>query len=173
MALHDLVRSNRRPGAGVFHSGQPAGTLPGHGGTFILMPIAYQRDDPRRLITVTVTEPCSVDDISSVIDRQASKDTWEYALLYDLRAMTDASTEADLQLLAERVKAGGGDRERGPVGIAIRAQPALFLLGLMYTKLIKEFVAVEVLLTAAQIDAWLIRNASSGARGPAPPEASS
>jgi hypothetical protein len=130
--------------------------------TFILMPITYQRDDQRRLIIVTVTEPCSVDDISSVIDRQSREDTWEYALLYDLRAMTDASTEADLQQIAERVKVAGGGRERGPVGIAIRARPALFLLGLMYTKLIKEFVTVEVLLTAAQIDAWLVRSAPGG-----------
>jgi hypothetical protein len=45
------------------------------------------------------------------------------------------------------VKAAGGERERGPVGIAIRARPALFLLGLMYTKLTKEFVTAEVLLT--------------------------
>ena len=43
------------------------------------MPIANQRDDQRWLITVTVTDPCSVDDISSVIDRQAAEDTWEYA----------------------------------------------------------------------------------------------
>jgi hypothetical protein len=48
------------------------------------------------------------------------------------------------------------------VGIAIRARPALFLLGLMYTELIKEFVTVELLLTTAQIDAWLVRNAPSG-----------
>jgi hypothetical protein len=45
------------------------------------------------------------------------------------------------------------------MGIAIRARPGLFLLGLMYTKLIKEFVTVEVLLTAAQIDEWLVRSA--------------
>jgi hypothetical protein len=126
------------------------------------MPIAYQRDDQRWLITVTVTEPCTVDDISIVIERQAAEDTWEYALLYDLRAITDASTEADLQQLAERVKVAGGERERGPVGIAIRARPALFLLGLMYTNLIKEFVSVELLLTAAQIDAWLVRNTVRG-----------
>jgi len=128
----------------------------------ILMPIAYQRDDQRRLITVTVTEPCSVDDISSVIDRQAGEGTWEYALFYDLRAMTDASTEADLQQLAERVKVAGGERQRGPVGVAIRARPALFLLGLMYTKLMNESVTVEMLLTATQIEAWLVRNAPGG-----------
>jgi hypothetical protein len=126
------------------------------------MPIAYQRDDQRRLITVTVTEPWSVDDLSSVIDRQASENTWEYALLYDLRTLTDASTEADLQRIAERVTAIGGERERGPMGIAIQARPALFLMGLMYAKLIKDVVSVEVLLTTAQIDAWLSRNARSG-----------
>ena len=126
------------------------------------MPIAYERDDQRLLITVTVTEPCSVDDIPSVIDRQAAENTWEYALLYDLRGMTDASTETDLQQLAERVKVAGGERKRGPVGVAIRARPALFLLGLMYTKLIKEFVTVEVLLTAAQRVAWLARNTRGG-----------
>jgi hypothetical protein len=130
--------------------------------TFILMPIGYQCDDRRRLITVTLTEPCGADDISSVIDRQAGDDAWEYALLYDLRAMSDASAEADLQWLTERVKEAGGKRVRGPVGIAIRARPALFLLGLMYARLTKEFVTVEVLLTEAQIDAWLVRNAPGG-----------
>ena len=126
------------------------------------MPMTYQRDDQRWLITVTVTEPCTVNDISSVIDRQAAEDTWEYALLYDLRAITDASAEADLQQLAERVKVTVGERERGPVAIAIRARPAVFLLALMYTKLIKEFVSIELLLTAAQIDAWLVRNTVCG-----------
>src|ERR1700730_4455442 len=118
MALHDLARSNRRKAPGCISPRSAEGLFCwAMASTFILMPIAYQRDDQRRLIIVTVTEPCSVDDISSVIDRQSGEDTWEYALLYDLRAMTDASTEADLQLLAERVQLVGGERERGPVGI--------------------------------------------------------
>ena len=126
------------------------------------MPITYQHDDKRRLITVTMTEPCSVDEVSSVIDRQAGEDTWNYALLYDLRGMTDASTEAALQQIAERAKMVRGERERGPLGIAIRARPELFLLALMYSRLIKELMTVEVLLTAAQIDTWLLRNAPGG-----------
>jgi len=111
---------------------------------------------------VTLTEPCSVDDVSSVIDRHAGEDTREYALLYDLRAMTDASTEAALQQIGERAKVPGGERERGPMGIAIRAKPALFLLGMMCAKLVKGVAAVEVLLTAEQIDAWLVRSATRG-----------
>jgi hypothetical protein len=52
------------------------------------MPMAYARDDQRRLITVMVTEPYSLGDLLSVLDRQAAEDTWEYAMLYDLRAVT-------------------------------------------------------------------------------------
>jgi hypothetical protein len=126
------------------------------------MPIVYERDDQRRLITVTVTEPYSVDDVLSVIDRQAVEDTWGHAMLYDLRELTDAWTEADLQRMAERVKVLGGGRERGPVGIAIRARPALFLVFLVYAKLTSELMTVEVLLSAAQRDAWLARNARGG-----------
>ena len=76
--------------------------------------------------------------------------------------MTDAWTEADLQRMADRVEVVGGGRERGPVGIAIRARPALFLVFLTYTKLTTELMTVEVLLNAAQRDAWLARNARGG-----------
>ena len=123
------------------------------------MPIAYERDDQRRLITVTVTEPYSVDDILSAIDRQAAEDTWGYAMLYDLRAVTFASTEADLQRMADRVKAVGGGRERGPVGAAVGARPEMFRMGLRYTELTRKLMNVEVLLTSTQIEGWMARNA--------------
>jgi hypothetical protein len=127
------------------------------------MPIEYQRNDQRQLTIVSVTGPCSIDDILSVIDRQASEHTWAYALLYDLRAaVIDTSAPADLQRIAERVKELSAGRQRGEVGIAIQPQPALFLLGLMYTTLTKGFLSVEVLLSATQIHAWLARNAPSG-----------
>jgi hypothetical protein len=126
---------------------------------FTQMPITYQRDDQRRLITVTVNGPWSADDISGVIDRQAEEDTWEYALLYDLREMTAVSIEGDLQQIADRVQKVGAGRRRGPVGVAIRPRPALFLEGLMYSTMAKESVDIEILLTAAQIDSWLARNA--------------
>jgi hypothetical protein len=128
----------------------------------IPMSITYKRDDQRHLITVTMTEPCSVDDILTAIDRHSAEDTWAYAILYDLRGVSDMSAEADLQQIAERVKVAAGGRERGPVGIAIRARPALFLLALTYTRLTRESVTVEVLLSVAQTDAWLARNAPCG-----------
>ena len=126
------------------------------------MSIAYEREDPRRLITVTVTEPYSVDDILGVIDRQAAEGTWEYALLYDLRDVTREPAEADLQQMAERVRVVSGGRARGQVGIAIRARSAQFLAGLLYIRLTRELMAVEVLLSEVQVDAWLARNARGG-----------
>jgi len=123
------------------------------------VPIDYERDDERRLITVAVIEPYSVDDILGVIDRQAAEDTWWYAILYDLRGLIHVSTDADLQHIADRVKVVGGGRKRGPVGIAVGTHPEAFRAGLMYTKLAGKLVNVEVVLTAAQLDGWLTRNA--------------
>jgi len=123
------------------------------------MSIAYERDDQRRLITATVTEPFSVDDILSAIDRQAAEDTWEYAILYDLRAVTFALTEGELQQMVDRVKAVGSGRERGPVGTAVGARPEMFRMGLRYTELTRKLMNVEVLLTSTQIEGWMARNA--------------
>jgi hypothetical protein len=124
--------------------------------------MTYERDDQRRLITVTVTEPYSVDDILSVIDRQAAEDTWEYAMLYDLRAATLALREADLLQIADRVKVVGRGRERGPVGMAVGARPEMFRMGLKYAEMTRKLINLEVLLTSAQLDGWLARNAPRG-----------
>src|SRR5580704_16348906 len=126
------------------------------------MPIAHVRDDQRRLITVTVTEPYSLGDLLSVIDRQSAEDTWEYAMLYDLRAVTRLSSEADLQQMADRVKVVGAGRERGPVGMAVASEPEQFRMGLVYTRLARTLENVEALLTAAQRDDWLARNVRRG-----------
>jgi hypothetical protein len=122
------------------------------------MPTTYERDDDRRLITVRLIEPSSVDDILAAVDRQAAEDTWEYAMLYDLRSLTQMLTEAEVQAVADRVKSIGGGRLRGPVGIAIDVKPEWLRLGIRYAELTRKIVVVEVLLTAAQLDDWLARN---------------
>jgi hypothetical protein len=128
----------------------------------LIMPIAYERDDHRRLITLTATDPYSVDDILGVIDRQAAKDTLEYTMLYDLRSVQDTSALAGLRQITDRMGEVGGGRARAPVGVAILARPELFLAGLMYAQLTREIMDVEVLLTAAQLEDWLSRNARRG-----------
>ncbi len=131
----------------------------------LIMPITYARDDHRRLITLTATDPYSVDDILSVIERQAAEDTLGYAMFYDLRGVQDTSVLAGLQQIADRVGTIGGGRPRAPVGVAILARPELFLAGLMYAELTRAIMDVEVLLTAAQLDDWLSRNARRGPSG--------
>jgi hypothetical protein len=83
------------------------------------MPITYERDDHRRLITVTVTDPYSVNEILGTIDRQAAEHTWEYALLYQLSAVTRMPTEGDARQCADRIKAVGGGRACGPAGLMV------------------------------------------------------
>ena len=135
-------------------------------GPINFMPLIYKRDDQQRLITVTLTQPFSVDDILSAIDRQASEGTWEYAILYDQRGVTHILTETELEQMAHQVAVAGKDRKRGPVGLAIRPDPALFIGGLTYTKLTREVMDVEVLLSATQIESWLSRNSRKGSRRP-------
>jgi hypothetical protein len=83
-------------------------------------------------------------------------------MLYDLRAVTHALTEGDLRHMADRVRAVGGGRARGPVGIVVGARPEMFRMGLMYAELTSKLENVEVSLTSAQLDAWLARNARRG-----------
>ena len=123
------------------------------------MPIIYGRDDERRLITATITEPYSVDDILGVIDRQAAEGTWAYAMLYDLRGATHLNTQAEAQQIADRVTAISAGGARGPVGMAISAKPEQFRQGVRFAEVTKNIVTLEVLLTATQIDDWLARNA--------------
>jgi hypothetical protein len=126
-----------------------------------VVPITYDRDDDRRLIIATATEPYTADDILAVIDRQAAEDTWGYATVYDWRAVTHVPTDHEVHQAADRVKIVGGGRERGPVGIiaiGAHAKPLLGI-GLAYGTLTNKLVPVEVLFTTAQLDDWLTRNA--------------
>jgi hypothetical protein len=123
------------------------------------MPILYERDDQRRLIIATITEPYSVDDVLSVIDRQATEDTWQYAMLYDLRGATHLNTEAEAQQIADHVKVMSARGARGPVAMAISANPEQFRQGVKFAEVTRNIVTLEVLLTAAQVEDWMARNA--------------
>lgn len=126
------------------------------------MPITYERDDQRRLITVTVTDPYSIDDIVGAIGRQAAEDTWGYAAFYDLRVVSRPPREPDLQQIVDWIRDVGSGRERPKVGLAVGASPEQFRMGLLFMELTRKLVTVEVLLTATQINGWLARNARGG-----------
>jgi hypothetical protein len=123
------------------------------------MPIDYQRDDRRRLITVTVTEPFSFDDLLDQVDRQWAEQAWDYAVLYDARTNEHFSPPTDVERLVERVRVVGGGRRRGVVGLAIPPRPDMLRSGLRVGTQSGRASEIEVLLTEAQLADWLARHA--------------
>jgi hypothetical protein len=122
------------------------------------MPIDYQRDDRRRLITVTMTDPFSLEELLSQTDRQWAEHTWEHAVLYDSRASKHIPPPSEIQHLVEHTQVIGGGRSRGPVGVAVPPRPEAVRGGLQLAKLSGRR-DVEILLSEEQVEAWLVRHA--------------
>jgi hypothetical protein len=123
------------------------------------VPTVYERDDDRRLITLTITEPYSVDDIMRAIERQMAEHTWEYAMLYDMRATARLSTIEEARLITNRVQALSGGRTRGPVAMAISGGTEQVRAGVEFASANRGIAIPEMLLTAMQLYDWIARNA--------------
>ena len=123
------------------------------------MPIDYQRDDRRHLITVTLTDPFSFDQLLSQTNRQWAERTWEYAVLYDSRGSRQVTPTGELQQLVNHTHVVGGGRPRGPVAVAILPRPEILRHGLQLAQLAGPLRDIEILLSDAQIEAWLFRAA--------------
>jgi hypothetical protein len=125
------------------------------------MPITYERDDARQLITVTVTEPYVVDDVLDAIDRQSIEGTSGYAAIYDVRA-ADLLTGEDAERLHARLAANAATGHRpGPTALRVALNPDQFAMGHDFTKRAGGLIDLEVLVTARQFEEWLVRNAHS------------
>jgi hypothetical protein len=123
------------------------------------MPIDYQRDDARRLVSIVLTEPYAFDELLSTTDRQWTEDVWEYAVFYDVRGVAHVPPASELQRVVDRVRTVGGGAPRGPGGVAISPSPEMFRGGLQLAKLSGPLRDLEILLNDAQVDAWLTRHA--------------
>ena len=121
------------------------------------MPIDYQRDDSRRLITVTVTEPFSLDELLALVDRQWAEGAWDHALLYDVRQTAHSATREGLERLIDRVQVVGHGRRRGPIGVVIPARPERLRIALQLAALPGASQNLEVLVTGEQLEDWLRR----------------
>lgn len=93
------------------------------------MPIAINRDDEQRQITVIVSDPWSVEEIAIAVDRQLAEQVWTYGTLYDLRGSTWVPSEADVLWLVKRgqqqVARHGA---RGPIAVLLDANNQVALL---------------------------------------------
>jgi hypothetical protein len=126
------------------------------------MPSDYNRDDDKRLITVTMTEPFSMADFIGVVERQAAEDTWSYALLYDLRSLeTIKEASPVLQTFVDRLQVLGAGRTRGPIGCVVRSSPDSFRASLVETRT-EARLNFEILVTDLHVDEWLARNTRGG-----------
>ncbi|MFT3828029.1 MAG: hypothetical protein QM731_29190 [Chitinophagaceae bacterium] len=80
------------------------------------------QDAEQRRVTVTVSDPWSVEEIVVAGDRQIAKGIWRYGAVYDLRGSTWVPSEPDLLWLVTRghqqVALHGA---RGPVAIVVDA----------------------------------------------------
>src|SRR5437870_2549679 len=83
------------------------------------MGLTYTRDDDRRRVTVTVSDPFTLDEMLSAIQRQAVEGTWQYGAINDRRALsTTVLTSDDLrQCLDLVVKLSRTYGHRGPVAV--------------------------------------------------------
>jgi hypothetical protein len=122
------------------------------------MPIEYQRDDLRRVITVTLIEPISLDELLSQTDRQWVEGVWEYAVLYDARAISHSRPPDELQRLVDHTRVVGGGKPRGPVGVAIPTRAETVRSGLDLAARAGPLRDIEILLNETQVKAWLVRN---------------
>jgi hypothetical protein len=85
------------------------------------MPLQYVRDDARRRIRITVTDPLLVADMICSVERQLSDRTWTYGLLVDLRAPIVPPTSSEMQSFATRVSELVAEHgRRGPIALIAR-----------------------------------------------------
>jgi hypothetical protein len=124
------------------------------------MPIDYYRDERRRLITVTLTDPFSYEELASQTDRQWADRAWDYAILYDSRATRALRPPEEIQQLIAHTRSVGGDRPRGPVGVAIPPRPDILRRGLDLADKTGPLRDIEILLSEKQIHSWLVRHAA-------------
>jgi hypothetical protein len=86
------------------------------------MPVQYVRDDAKRRITLTVSDPLTVEERITAVEHQLADGAWGYGLIIDARSMASftpklTEMQAAASRLAELVAVHG---PRGPVALVSR-----------------------------------------------------
>ena len=85
------------------------------------MPIQYLRDDAKRRIRLTVTDPVTVMDLIASVERQLAESTWHYGLLVDMRGQSEAAGSGDVRTFSSRVaELIAAHGPRGPIAVVAR-----------------------------------------------------
>ena len=85
------------------------------------MPLEYVRDDTRRRIRITLTDPVAVADLVASVERQLADRAWSYGLLVDGRGLSDRAKPTDVREFVSRVREQtAAHGPRGPVAFVAR-----------------------------------------------------
>ena len=86
------------------------------------MPFQYVRDDTKRRIRATLTDPLTVDDLIALVEHQLEDATWRYGMVIDARSVRVFTFKPiEMQQFVARVRALiGAHGPRGPVAIVSR-----------------------------------------------------
>ena len=123
------------------------------------MPIAVSWDDARRRITVTITDPWSVEEIAVAMDRQISERIWKYATLYDLTGSASVPSEPDVLWLVKRAQQQAAlHGVRGAIAVLIGRNSADTALLRQYAEYggAHSHVLLRVFDDPESADAWLV-----------------
>jgi hypothetical protein len=110
------------------------------------MPVQYARDDAKRRITLTVSDPLTLEERIGAVEHQLADGAWRYALIIDARRSLASATpqltemQAAASRLAELVAAHG---PRGPVALVSR-QPGVIGASAMHNSLGVKTPGVQV-----------------------------
>jgi hypothetical protein len=90
------------------------------------MPFHYRRDDARRRITLTLTDPLTVTELVATAERQVADGGWQYALLVDARATFVALEPMNMLLFVSRLRELVAVKgPRGPVAVVTQKSAAV------------------------------------------------
>ena len=120
------------------------------------MPFQYQRDDLRRRITVSLSDPLTEEDARAIVGRQVADDAWRYTVLYETRELTAPPTAAVSRAIIAHVAALAATHgPRGPIAIVATGAPAV-AAGSAYAMLsAREGLAVHVFWSRDEAEHWL------------------
>ena len=109
------------------------------------MPVKYVRDDAKRRITLTASDPLTVEERIGAVEHQLADGAWSYGLIIDARSMASftpqlSEMQAAASRLAELVDAHG---PRGPVALVSR-QSSLIGASAMHNSLGVRTPGVQV-----------------------------
>lgn len=122
-----------------------------------MVPVTATRDDERRRVTVTITDPWSVEEIAVAMEQQIAERTWAYAVVYDMSRTTWIPAEPDVLWLVKRGQQQVARHgSRGPIAVVTSLGPeALPLHSYAISAGEHGRVTINVFTDHAAADRWL------------------